>query len=273
MRTGAFALARILLLPRHRALATMTLANQPRPSAHTTNNNNHLPADLTVYEHTLAVPLDHAKPDGPTIDLFVRELVPRSKAHKRDDLPVLLFLQGGPGFPSARPSVPPSGWQKAALQNYRVLLLDQRGTGRSTPATPQALLGLGSAVAQAEWLSQFRADSIVRDCEMVRSRLLADGGKLTLLGQSFGGFCILSYLSLFPHAVEHAIFTFGLAPVGVDIDDVYRATYKRMESRNERFYRRYPGDVELVRSLVRHLHNVRPCTAPTRSRVRTLTAR
>ena len=99
------------------------------------------------------MPLDHNKPKGPTIDLFVRELVPRSKKHKKHELPALLFLQGGPGFPSARPSVPPSGWQKAALQNYRVLLLDQRGTGRSTPATPQALLGLGSAVAQAEWLS------------------------------------------------------------------------------------------------------------------------
>ena len=32
-----------------------------------------------------------------------------------------------------RPTSPPSGWMKRALKDFRVLLLDQRGTGRSTP--------------------------------------------------------------------------------------------------------------------------------------------
>lgn len=50
-----------------------------------------------------------------------------------------------------------------------------------------------------------------------------------MLGQSYGGFCILSYLSLFPDSIERALFTCGLAPVGVAVDDVYRATFKRME--------------------------------------------
>src|ERR1044071_7180843 len=49
---------------------------------------------------------------------------------------------------------------KRALADYRVLLLDQRGTGRSTP--------VGSHVpgdtpeAQAAYLAQFRADALVR---------------------------------------------------------------------------------------------------------------
>ena len=111
-----------------------------------------------------------------------------------------------------------------------MLLLDQRGTGRSSPVTAQSLATLGSPEAQAEYLAHFRADSIVRDCEAVRHSLCG-GKKLTLLGQSFGGFCILTYLSLFPHAIERALFTFGLAPVGRSAAEVYSATYLRMQAR------------------------------------------
>ena len=128
-----------------------------------------LPGDLLVKEHILKVPLDHSVPDGPQLELFVRELVLASKADDASSLPCLLYLQGGPGFPAARPTAPPSGWTKAALsKGYRVLLLDQRGTGRSSPVTAQSLATLGSPEAQAEYLAHFRADSIVRDCEAVR---------------------------------------------------------------------------------------------------------
>ena len=41
----------------------------------------------------------------------------------------LIFLQGGPGFAAGRPVSAESGWIKRALQDYRVFLLDQRGTG------------------------------------------------------------------------------------------------------------------------------------------------
>src|SRR5262245_58555668 len=94
-------------------------------------------AVLTERAHS--VPLDHAKPDGETITLFTRELA----APDGLDRPYLLFLQGGPGIEATRPTAPPSGWQKRALADYRVLLIDQRGTGRSTPvgdmpgSTPQ----------------------------------------------------------------------------------------------------------------------------------------
>ena len=58
----------------------------------------------------------------------------------------------------------------------------------------------------------------------LREQLCANK-KITLLGQSFGGFCILSYLSYAPEAIERALFTCGLAPVGQSADAVYTATY------------------------------------------------
>ena len=54
------------------------------------------------------------------------------------ELPWLVFFQGGPGFGASRPDTN-SGWLKRALQEFRVLLLDGRGTGRSTPVTHQTL--------------------------------------------------------------------------------------------------------------------------------------
>ena len=140
----------------------------------------HVPgAVLTEREHT--VPLDYADPDGEKITVFTRELA----APDGLDRPYLLFQQGGPGGEATRPTAPPSGWQKRAIADYRVLLMDQRGTGRSTPVgdipgdTPQA---------QAEYMTHLRADDIVRDAERIRQELGID--RWSILGQSFGGFCV-----------------------------------------------------------------------------------
>ena len=88
-----------------------------------------------------AVPLDHRRPDGEQIEVFAREVVAAGQADA--DLPWLLFLQGGPGFGAQRP-VGRESWLDRALQDYRVLLLDQRGTGRSSPANRKTLARLGA---------------------------------------------------------------------------------------------------------------------------------
>src|SRR4029078_8791888 len=92
-----------------------------------------------------AVPLDHQRPDGEQIEVFAREVVAAGKADA--DLPWLLFLQGGPGFGAQRPKGRDS-WLNRALEDYRVLLLDQRGTGRSSPANPQTMGPLAGAGAE-----------------------------------------------------------------------------------------------------------------------------
>jgi len=80
---------------------------------------------MDVTEHRIEVPLDHARPDGEKISVFAREISTDAT------LPWLLFLQGGPGGKSPRPGSL-SGWLAEAVKHFRVLLLDQRGTGLST---------------------------------------------------------------------------------------------------------------------------------------------
>lgn len=201
------------------------------------------PGAITIEREHL-VPLDHAKPGGESITVFTREVA----APDGRDRPYLLFLQGGPGFEATRPTAPPSGWQKRAIADYRILLLDQRGTGRSTPvgdipgATPQE---------QATYLTHFRADSIVRDAELIRKELGVD--RWSILGQSFGGFCSLTYLSFFPEALREAFLTGGLSPIGRPVDDVYAATYLRLIEKNRAYYARYPGDRARVRDILERL--------------------
>jgi pimeloyl-ACP methyl ester carboxylesterase len=200
-------------------------------------------AVFTEREHT--VPLDHDDPGGPTITVFTREVA----APDGLDRPYLLFLQGGPGFEATRPTSPPSGWMKRALLDYRVLLLDQRGTGRSTPVGP-AIPG-DTPGAQVEYLTHFRADSIVRDAERIRSELGVE--RWSILGQSFGGFTSMSYLSAAPEGLSEAFITGGLSPIGRPIDDIYGATYRRLLTSNRRYFERYPDDRGRIRDILRRL--------------------
>jgi len=201
-------------------------------------------AVITEREHR--VPLDHALPDGAWITVFTREVA----APGGEDLPYLVFLQGGPGYEAARPTSPPSGWMKRALDEYRVLLLDQRGTGRSTPVGP--LIPGETAADQAAYLAHFRADSIVRDAEWIRRELGVD--RWSLLGQSFGGFTSLTYLSIAPEGLREALLTGGLAPItNRPVDDVYGATWERLREANRRYFERYPDDRARVRDAHRRI--------------------
>ncbi len=201
-------------------------------------------AVLTEREHV--VPLAHAHPDLGSIRVFTREVA----APDGLDRPYLVFLQGGPGFEAVRPTSPLTGWMARAVRDYRVLLLDQRGTGRSTPVGP--VIPGATPEDQAVYLAHFRADSIVRDAELIRREMGIE--RWSLLGQSFGGFTSLTYLSMAPGGLAESFITGGLAPVdGRPIDDVYAATWRRMEAANRRYHERYPGDMARIRDIVARL--------------------
>ncbi len=197
---------------------------------------------LVLVEHEFLVPLDHGDPNGEQITIFAREVAdPRGR-----DRPLLVYLQGGPGQEAPRPTLAPTSpsWLERALTDHRVLMLDQRGTGRSSPV---GLLPGLTPQEQADQLALFRADSIVEDAEVVRRRLGVD--RWSVLGQSFGGFCALRYMSAAPDGLREAFFTGGLPPVGRSVDEVYAATYRTLSERNRRYYTRYPADRARVHAL------------------------
>ncbi|MFH9854690.1 alpha/beta fold hydrolase [Streptomyces althioticus] len=204
---------------------------------------------VVLTDRRFTVPLDHDNPSGETIELYAREVVARDKADR--DLPWLLYLQGGPGFGANR-FVGKPAWLGRALDDYRVLLLDQRGTGASTPASRQTLPLRGGPAEQADYLTHFRSDAIVRDCEAIRPQVTG-GARWTVLGQSFGGFCTVAYLSLAPEGLDTALITGGLPSLDAHADDVYRAAYPRIERKVAAHYARYPQDVERARRIADHL--------------------
>ena len=212
---------------------------------------SHRQPGLVVTDHTFTVPVDHDAPGGATIEVFARELV--TPTRERDELPWMVFFQGGPGAGSPRPLGRGGSWMERALADWRVLLLDQRGTGRSTPINGRTLAAIDSAEAQAEYMGHFRADSIVRDAELIRKELVGPDEQWDLVGQSYGGFCITTYLSIAPEGVRQAFVTGGLPPLTRTPDEVYRATYPRVLDKNRRYFERYPDDRERLVKIVEQL--------------------
>ena len=109
---------------------------------------------LAIEDHSIDVPLDWTghEPgqafDGETIKLFYRVVCAPDRIN--DDLPLLLFLQGGPGGESPRPLSPTSdGWIEEAVKHFRVVLPDQRGTGRSSCVDGRTIAALGERATAA----------------------------------------------------------------------------------------------------------------------------
>jgi len=218
---------------------------------------------LEVYDHSFAVPMMHpnlnyASPtltSTKTIQIFVREIVASANKakDKRESLKTCLYLQGGPGFECARVQEI-GGWigHMAKEKNMRVLLLDQRGTGRSSPMTRQKLMREESSMH--ETLQYYRADSIVEDCEFVRKKMLGEEKKYdVVLGQSFGGFCLTTYLSRYgEEAIENALLTGGVPPLNnKDPKDSYVKLLERVKTQTKKYYSRFPRDKEIMKELAK----------------------
>ncbi|MBT1172059.1 alpha/beta fold hydrolase [Bifidobacterium sp. MA2] len=221
---------------------------------------------LHIEDRSIDVPLDWTghEPgrgfDGESIKLFYR--VVTTPEHVHDDLPLLVFLQGGPGGAGPRLLSPQSdGWIEEATKHFRVVLPDQRGTGRSNRIDTHTMARIAAAhadagsdgaakaaQAQADYLKRFLADSIVRDFEHLR-RTEFGGRKWVTMGQSYGGFLTLTYLSLFPEGVNASFTTGGIPHVPADATEVYEHTFPRMAVKTKRFYERYPQDAARVAAL------------------------
>lgn len=169
---------------------------------------------------TLAVPLDHDDPDGPTVDLAVLRLPARG-----DRIGSLLVNFGGPGS-SAVATAPGFGWPDEVRDRFDVVAVDPRGVGGSTPldcgvpaselyavdhsvedaADRQALLAVSKAFAadcereRAELLPHLGTRDVARDLDLVRAALGDE--QVSYLGYSYGTALGQVYAELFPGRVR-----------------------------------------------------------------------
>lgn len=198
-----------------------------------------------INEITCQVPLDYQKPSGKKIEIFAREIFLAKNRNK----PVLVFLQGGPGLYAPR-NWAEFDWAHEILKHFRLVLLDQRGTGRSQKIDLNTALLQKSSTQIAEYLTHFRADNIARDVEFLRERKFQQK-QIFILGQSFGGFVAVHYLCQFPQSLAGVLITCGVPPLMINsVDEVYQPLFKGLHRRNQEFYQQYPKRRDTVRRIV-----------------------
>ncbi len=186
---------------------------------------------------TVEVPVDHARPEGPTISLFVHRRPARVQR-----IGSLFVNFGGPGA-SAADLVDRFPFPGAVLDRFDIVGMDPRGVGRSSPLDcgidPTALYAVDPTVedpADAAALVDV-SQRFVQDCNAVAGSLLGHLGtrdvardmdlvraamgdqQLSFLGFSYGTAIGQAYADEFPQRVRAMVLdgVVDPAPSGVDM--------------------------------------------------------
>jgi pimeloyl-ACP methyl ester carboxylesterase len=156
---------------------------------------------------TFVVPEDRARPNGRLIGLNVVVLPALSKPARTD---AVTFLAGGPGE-AATDAAADLSWQLSALNmNRDILLVDQRGTGRSNPHGGE--------------VTQYGTRMAMDDLDAVRVAL--GYRQLDVLGSSYGATAAQVYLKLHPSSVRTLILS-GATAIDVPFFDRYAVNAQR----------------------------------------------
>ncbi len=175
----------------------------------------------------LEVPEDRSKPDGRKIRIFAAVLPANTVTPKQDPL---LILAGGPG--QAASFLGPFAERLTELRRTRdVVLIDQRGTGRSSPLTceafresdddllepdpvPRARECLRELTARGVDPAQYTTTAWIDDLEAMREAL--GYSRWNLWGGSYGTRVAQEYLRRHPDRVRTIVLD-GVAPPGMVI--------------------------------------------------------
>jgi pimeloyl-ACP methyl ester carboxylesterase len=177
----------------------------------------HSAATTAAYCAPFQVPENRDQPDSRTLDLRLA-LIPSSQAADDD---FIVFLAGGPGQSAVDTWPQMAAALDAAGKHRHVLLLDQRGTGKSNPLECKALADQGSAMefdlgrvrdATRACLGEVseRADprfytssDAVADLEQLRQALGAP--RFDLVGISYGTRMAQQYAKRHPEGVRSIV--------------------------------------------------------------------
>ncbi|MEM6640728.1 MAG: alpha/beta fold hydrolase [Pseudomonadota bacterium] len=165
----------------------------------------------------LDVPLDWAEQSGDSLDLFVAVVPPSGGAVT--DAPIYV-LAGGPGQAASDLGALISGALVPARRGREVILIDQRGTGKTAPFDCDVPLDLSAgggetarnclAAAQHD-PRHFGSDAFINDIHAVRNAL--GHNTIHIWGGSYGTRAALLYLARFEHTVQSVVLDAVAAPV------------------------------------------------------------
>ncbi|MFI9100517.1 alpha/beta fold hydrolase [Streptomyces fildesensis] len=180
---------------------------------------------------TLAVPLDHSGRTHGTLALSVA-MTGNTRAPKGD----LIFLAGGPGQPGVPLMTRIAGIMAPALGQYRMIMIDQRGTGAGalqcpqlqkemgssdlTPPTPQAVKDCAAAIGPDR--RYFSTADTVGDLDLLRQALGAR--RITLDGVSYGTFVAERYALAHPDRVNRLVLDSVVPQQGDQLPDLTTLT-------------------------------------------------
>ncbi|HEV8431797.1 MAG TPA: alpha/beta fold hydrolase [Thermoanaerobaculia bacterium] len=171
---------------------------------------------------TVTVAEDPAKSDGRTIGLNVI-VIPAIK--KKAGEPAMFYLEGGPGIAATNAAGFYVGPGSVYREHRDVVLVDQRGTGRSNPLHCPELEKRGplvemypadevkacrEALEKTADLTQYSSERAADDVEAVRRALGYE--KIDLAGLSYGTRLAQVYMKRYPSRVRRVLLA-GFAPL------------------------------------------------------------
>ena len=182
---------------------------------------------------TLDVPENRQHPEGRRLSIFVAVLPANTLSPQPDPL---VLLAGGPG--QAASTLGPFALSLSAIRRTRdIVLIDQRGTGRSSPLAcpafapdehaefdtdpvPKALLCAWQLAGKGVDASQYTTSAWVADLDAMREAL--GYRQVNLWGGSYGTRVAQEYLRRHPEHVRSVVLD-GVAPPSLRISfDVWR---------------------------------------------------
>lgn len=174
------------------------------------NGNGTLQTECAIWQQ----PLDRSDPDSATIDLHVARL--KSTALEPAD-DAFTLINGGPGGSSIDLLVDYASVAQSFTRERDVLVIDQRGTGRSTPLTCEAVTDRAEEYDEEDTLQAtqdcldalshdpryFTTSVAVEDLEALRAA--AGYQQLSLYGVSYGTRVVQQYMRRYPAQTRAAV--------------------------------------------------------------------
>jgi len=235
-------------------------------SSNLLNNMPFLPVDKSVQNHGIEqrgfvkVPFDYLNPNGRKLDIFYRFMPSKNASLASDKKPILVVMNGGPGAPSSGYRSLDYNYQTGEGRNsygeldkyFRILVVDQRGTGNSAP------IDLNNSNISATVIAKyFDSDEHARDHAEVIKKVIGENEHFFIMARSYGGHIGFQYLALDTQVPkpDGFILVSAIQP-GMDGEVIFSKRREKQLELNQYLLKDRPGIDKKLNLLRTHLESL-----------------